>query len=87
MLTRSFVYESDDTPELALGARYAEVGNWIEAADVWESGISKAPTEDAGYLTYNIAVAHEVMGDFENALIWAERSYVEYQNVLFYKMA
>ena len=79
-LTRSFVSESDDTPELALGARHAEVGNWKEAAEVWKNGISKAPTEDAGYLTYNIAVAYEVMGDFDNALKWAERSYVEYQN-------
>jgi tetratricopeptide (TPR) repeat protein len=79
-LTRSFETESDDTPELAIGARYAEVGNWQEAAEVWKSGVSKAPTEDAGYLTYNIAVAYEVLGDFDNALKWAERSYVEFQN-------
>lgn len=79
-LTRSFETESDDTPELALGARHAEVGNWKEAAEVWKSGISNAPIEDAGYLTYNIAVAYEVLGDLDNALKWAERSYVEYQN-------
>jgi hypothetical protein len=79
-LTRSFETESDDTPELALGARLAEVGNWREAAEVWKSGISNAPMEDAGYLTYNIAVAYEILGDFDNALNWAEKSYVEYQN-------
>ena len=79
-LTRSFETESDDTPELALGARHAEVGNWQEAAEVWESGISKAPMEDAGYLTYNIAVAYEVLGDLDTALQWAEKSYVEFQN-------
>ena len=79
-LTRSFETESDETPELAVGARHAEVGNWKEAAEVWKRGISNAPPEDAGYLTYNIAIAYEVLGDFDNALKWAERSYVEYQN-------
>ncbi|MEN8194736.1 MAG: DUF6340 family protein [Bacteroidota bacterium] len=79
-ITRSFESESDDTPELAIGARHADVGNWEEAISVWESGISRAPVEDAGYLTYNMAVGYEVLGDFDNAIMWAEKSYVSYEN-------
>lgn len=79
-ITRTFEAESDDTPEIEIGTRYAEVGNWEQAATVWESGLSKAPIEDAGYLTYNIAVANEVLGDLELALNWAEESYVKYGN-------
>lgn len=79
-ITRKFEGESDDTPEIEIGARYAEVGKWNEALDVWKNAISKAPIEDAGYLSYNIAVAYEVLGDIDSAIKWAETSYVKYDN-------
>lgn len=79
-ITRSYESESDETPELALGARNAEVGKWKEAIEVWKSAVAKAPKEDAGYLTNNIAIGYEVLGDFDSALRWAEKSYVIYGN-------
>lgn len=79
-ITRSFEGESDDTPEIEIGSRYADVGKWEEAIEVWESAIPKAPSEDAGYLTLNIAVALEVLGDLDSAISWAEESYVKYDN-------
>ncbi len=79
-ITRSFRGKSKKVPALEQGTRYADVADWKQAAQIWESGLPHAPTKEAGYLAYNIAIAKEVLGDFDAAIDWAQRSYVQYGN-------
>ena len=79
-LNRSFRGKSKKCPALERGARLADVGNWEDALVEWKKGIRDAEDKEAGYLTYNMAVAYEVLGDFDSALSWAEKSYVKYGN-------
>lgn len=77
-VSRRFFGKSKRAPELELGGRHADVGHWREAAEVWERGIARAPAKEAGQLCYNVAIAHEVLGEWAEARKWAERAYVEY---------
>ena len=77
---RSFRGKSKKSPELEQGTRYADVAQWEKAMEIWKSGLSGARNKDAGYLAHNIAIAYEVLGDFDNALQWAETAYARYGN-------
>ena len=79
-LQRYFRGKAKRAPELEQGSRYADVANWKEAINVWKSGLDRAPTREAGYLAYNIAVAYEVLGNFKLSKEWAQTSYVRYGN-------
>jgi tetratricopeptide (TPR) repeat protein len=67
-------------PELELGTRYADVGQWERALETWKSALDRAPEKEAGYLAHNIAIAYEVMGDFDSAIYWAKLAYTRYGN-------
>lgn len=77
-VSRTFYGRSKRVPELEAGGRHADIADWEGAIAVWESGLARAPHREAGQLCFNIAVAHEVLGDWEKARLWAERAYVEY---------
>lgn len=79
-ISRSFRGKSKKAPELERGSRQADVGNWSEAARIWERGLRGSRDKEAGFMAYNIALAHEVQGDLNKALQWASRSYTEYGN-------
>ena len=80
VLTRRFRGKSRKTPELEQGSRLADVGNWKDAIAIWESGLDTEHEKDAGYLSYNIAVAYEILGDIDMAKQWASDSYTKYGN-------
>jgi hypothetical protein len=79
-ISRTFYGKSKRVPEMEMGGRHADVGDWVGAAQVWENGLARAEPKDAGRLAYNIAIANEVLGNWEVARHWAERSYVEFGN-------
>ncbi|WP_420315737.1 DUF6340 family protein [Ekhidna sp.] len=79
-ISRSFTGKSKKSPVLEQGSIYADVSNWEKAIEVWKTGIASAPIKEAGFLTQNIAIAYEVLGDLDNARKWAERSYTQYGN-------
>ncbi|UII31171.1 DUF6340 family protein [Fulvivirga ulvae] len=79
-ISREFYSKSKKIPEIAAGSRMADVNDWQGAAKKWESGLSRAATKEAGYLCYNIAISHEVLGDLNTAKSWADRAYVDYGN-------
>lgn len=79
-LTRSFRGKSRKTPALERGSRLADVGKWEEAIDVWTNAIAGSREKDQGYLSYNIAVAHEILGNMSEAREWAAKSYTDYGN-------
>ncbi len=58
----------------------ADVGQWSDAIVTWKEGIGRSKSKTAGKLTYNIAVAYEVLGDLAMAKEWANKAYVNYGN-------
>ena len=79
-ISRYFCSKSKHSDEVETGSRYADVAKWDEAIDVWKRGLSKAGKKDSGILSYNIAVAYEVLGEYGTALSWAQDSYTKYGN-------
>ncbi len=79
-ITRSFRARSKKAPALERGSRHADVAEWREAIEVWERGISAAPTKEKGFLAHNIAIAYEVLGEMDAAMDWAQKAYVNYGN-------
>jgi hypothetical protein len=79
-ISRTFYGKSKRVPEMERGGRHADMADWREAARIWESGIAQAPEKEAGQLCFNIAIAHEVLGEWEEARQWARRSYLEFGN-------
>jgi tetratricopeptide (TPR) repeat protein len=79
-ITRNFYKKAKRVPELEMGGRQADVNNWKGAIETWERGIPFARIKEAGKLSYNIAVAYEVLGDFDQAKNWASRAFVDYGN-------
>ena len=60
------------------GWRRTEVANWKEAIEIWTEIANNPSSKSAGRAAYNIAVAHEVLGNTDLALEWAQRSYQDY---------
>lgn len=79
-LARQYYSKGKKNQKIAAGARRAEVNDWQGALSTWESAVGGAIPKDAARLSYNIAVAHEVLGRTEDAKKWASRSYVDYGN-------
>ena len=80
-IRRTFYGKSRKAPALEQGARYADVGEWKSAISVWKQGIKRSPpTKQCGYLSHNIAIAYEVLGDLKTAKNWAQKSYTRYGN-------
>ncbi len=80
-ISRSFYGKSKRIEELKVGSRYADVNQWNEAIDEWKKGLQKVKKpKDGGFLTYNIAIGYEVLGEYGTALKWAQDSYTQYGN-------
>ena len=80
-IERSYFHKAKgaNESEMSEAARFAEMGKWREAADIWR-GITNTTTDKktGGKAAYNMAVASEVLGKLEIALEWAEKSYLNF---------
>lgn len=79
-LTRRYRGKSRKTPALERGSRLTDVNQWEEAINVWQTALPNAREKDQRHLSYNIAVAYEIIGNMSEARAWASRSYTEYGN-------
>jgi hypothetical protein len=79
-VSRPFFGKSKKVPAMETGSRYADVNKWQEAIDEWKKAIPGAREKEAGRLAYNIAVGYEVLGEYGNALTWAQDAYTKYGN-------
>lgn len=68
--------------EFKTGWRKAEVANWESAIETWKPIVENGNRRSAGRAALNIAVAYEVLGDTQEALKWAQRSYEEFGDKL-----
>ncbi|GLU43937.1 hypothetical protein Musp01_15610 [Muricauda sp. NBRC 101325] len=64
------------------GWRRTEVANWNDAINIWTDIANDRSSKSAGRAAYNIAVAHEVLGNTDMALQWARKSYEDYGDKL-----
>jgi hypothetical protein len=79
-ISRQYYSKGKKSEQVAAGARRAEVNDWQGAMTTWQNAMNGASQKDAARLSYNIAVANEVLGNTEDAKKWASRSYVDYGN-------
>ena len=64
------------------GFRKSEVANWEGAIEVWSNIAKNSSRKNAGRACLNLAVGNEVLGNTEEALKWAKKSYEDYGNKL-----
>ena len=80
-IRREFWARRKGAPEIAIGTRYADVNEWNKSIETWQRGLDTSSKRKArGGYCHNIAVAYEVLGDFEKALEWSSRAWVEYKD-------
>lgn len=77
---RPFYRKHKKAPAIQIGARMADVNRWSDALEVWQEGVATADRKRAGFLTYNVAIAYEVLGDLDNALKYAQDAYILYND-------
>lgn len=66
-------------PALARGSRLAQVGQWEEAIEAWHEGLKQINNrKTGGRLYHNIALGNEVMGNLQEARIWAGKAFTDY---------
>lgn len=62
--------------------RRSAVANWAGASEIWLELANNSKGENAGRACLNMAVACEVLGQYDKALMWARKSYEDYGNKL-----
>ncbi len=61
-------------------ASLLEQDKYQEAIDTWELYLEHEHKRYQRYATYNIAVAHELLGNLDKAKEWAEKAYYQYRD-------
>ncbi len=74
--------KGNDKQVFRSGWRSAEVAQWENAIETWKRVVENGSRKSAGRAALDIAVACEVLGDTDQALTWARRSYEEFGNKL-----
>lgn len=70
-----------DKTEMEKAARYVKGSDWKGAAQIWKYLVTNAVEEKTpGKASLNMAVASEREGLLTNALEWAQKSYINYNN-------
>lgn len=62
--------------------RHSSVADWNGAMQIWQELTNSNRRKNAGRACLNMAVACEVMGRYDEAFQWAQKSYVDYRNQL-----
>ena len=78
--TRDYYVKGTDNFKIA--KRKAQLGEWDEAAVLWEKETSNPDRKVAGRAHYNMAIINEINGDLETAISWAKKAFADYNNKL-----
>jgi tetratricopeptide (TPR) repeat protein len=76
--TRDYFVKGTDNFEIA--KRKAQLGEWDEAAVLWEKETSNPDMKVAGRAHYNMGIINEINGDLEKAIEWVQKAYSDYNN-------
>ncbi len=74
--TRDYFVKGTDNFKIA--KRKAQLGQWDEAALLWEKETGNPDPKVAGRAHYNMAIINEINGDLDKAVEWAQKSYSDY---------
>lgn len=77
---RDYYIKGND--QLKMAARKAQAGNWDGAAEIWKQQGSNADAKIAGRACYNYAIIHEINGNLDEAIKWAQKAYEDYNEKL-----
>lgn len=79
-VTRYFYDRPKRNKKLREGVRKSEVADWNGAIESWKEALNETKKrKQKGRLCLNIAVGYEVLGDMDQALDWASKSYTDYR--------
>jgi tetratricopeptide (TPR) repeat protein len=78
--TRDYYVKGTDNFKVA--KRKAQLGEWDEAAVLWDKETNNPDMKIAGRAHYNMAIINEINGDLETAIQWAKKAYADYNNKL-----
>ena len=67
----------DDT--FAAGARMMEVSHWDAAIDSFENAFKDGHPKTKGKAAHNLAVIHEILGNYEKAREWVQIAWGEFE--------
>ena len=73
-------YHSKGSPSIKAGKKLAKKKDWVGAEQVWRKELDNPDPDVRGRAAHNIAVAREVLGDPEDALVWVTLASHEYGN-------
>lgn len=74
--------KAQDKHQFLAAFRRAEVADWEGARQIWQSLAQSPDRVNAGRACLNVAVSYEVLGNVNEALHWAKKSYTDYGNKL-----
>ena len=75
---RTIYSKASGTAGMKKARRMAQRGDWQEASAIWERLSQSDDSRVAKRATYNRAVAAEMEGDFDTALLWARKAANQY---------
>jgi len=75
--TRDYYVKGTDNFKIA--KRRAQLGEWDEAAVLWDKETNNPDMKVAGRAHYNMAIINEINGDLEMAKTWAKKAYSDYK--------
>jgi hypothetical protein len=71
-------YYTKGTQEFKVARRYVRVNNWDGAKEIWMKYVLDPSPKVGGRASYNMALANEVQGDYQTALEWANKSWLNF---------
>lgn len=79
-IEREYYRKSKGDDNLAIGARMMEANDWPSSISYLEKAVSTGHRKTKGRAAHNLAVVHEILGDFENAIYWAQQAWGVHKN-------
>lgn len=79
-ITREYYTKARGVSSMGIASRKADVNDWEGALKVWRTALPNVEGKSAGKVLYNMAVAHEVLGDLAQARETAQKAYISYNN-------
>lgn len=77
-IDRRYFRRSKGNPYMAEGARMMEVNDWDRAIDALTQAMEDSHSKTRGRAAHNLAVVHEILGNLEEAKMWASDAWGKY---------
>lgn len=74
-VNRDYFGKAKGAPEMKDAKKSAIINDWTNAAKIWSIVSENSNPKTASKAMYNMAVASEVLGDLNNAIMWTEKAY------------